>query len=260
MEGFARQNRWLSDKCAPPKKGLNIMDKKPLTLLDNKKILVAPSILASDFSKLGDEIRRVEKAGADIIHIDIMDGHFVPNLTLGPPLVESVRNTTPLPFDVHLMLTNPFNFVEPFAKAGADNITFHIECLDDIDRTIGEIRRLGCSVGLCVKPKTPVEKIFPFLEKIDLILIMTVEPGFGGQSFMSDMMWKVFAARDAVGKVENPVHVEVDGGIDERTAMIVAAAGANMIVAGTSVFRNKKGAEFAIAAIHSAQEVFKSSF
>ncbi|MFZ2655309.1 MAG: ribulose-phosphate 3-epimerase [Victivallales bacterium] len=230
------------------------MTRNPVTNLDTSKILIAPSILAANFAELGNEIIRVEKAGADLIHVDIMDGHFVPNLTIGPPVVQALRKITKLPFDVHLMLTNPKSFVKSFADAGADSITFHVECSDNIEDTIREIRSFGCSAGLSLKPKTPAEKIIPYLDKIDLVLVMTVEPGFGGQSFMADMMPKTRTIRDAITKLNKKIHLEVDGGIDGKSIFTVAEAGANMIVAGTSVFRAPEGAAEAIKKLKSAQD------
>ena len=230
------------------------MTRNPVTNLDTSKILIAPSILAANFAELGNEIIRVEKAGADLIHVDIMDGHFVPNLTIGPPVVQALRKITKLPFDVHLMLTNPKSFVKSFADAGADSITFHVECSDNIEDTIREIRSFGCSAGLSLKPKTPAEKIIPYLDKIDLVLVMTVEPGFGGQSFMADMMPKTRTIRDAIIRLNKKIHLEVDGGIDGKSIFTVAEAGANMIVAGTSVFRAPEGAAEAIKRLKSAQD------
>jgi ribulose-phosphate 3-epimerase len=229
------------------------MARNPLTILDAKRILVAPSILAANFAELGNEITRVQKGGADIIHIDVMDGHFVPNLTLGPPLVQSIRKVSTLPFDVHLMVTNPKSFVKSFAEAGADHITFHVESVDNIENTIRDIRSFGCSVGLSLRPKTPASAIIPYLDKIDLVLVMTVEPGFGGQSFMPDMLQKVRTVREAIKKLSKNIHLEVDGGIDGKNVLKVAEAGANMLVAGTSVFRAQDGAEAAIRQLKSAQ-------
>lgn len=236
------------------------MQKHPITELDHRKLLAAPSILAADFAKLGDEIKRVEDAGADLIHIDIMDAHFVPNLTIGPSVVKSIRKITSLPFDVHLMLTNPLPFVKPFAEAGADNITFHIECNNDIEETIAAIRNEGCSVGLSLRPKTQAETIIPYLEKIDLVLVMTVEPGFGGQSFMADMMPKVKKFREAINKTTRPVHLEVDGGIDSNSVYTVAKTGANMMVAGTYIFRHPEGADIAIKKLRVAQKEVNKNF
>lgn len=230
------------------------MARNPMTVLDAKRILVAPSILAANFAELGNEIIRVQKAGADIIHIDVMDGHFVPNLTLGPPLVQSIRRVSSLPFDVHLMVTNPKFFVKPFAEAGADHITFHTESADNVDDTIREIRSFGCSVGLSVRPKTQASSIIPFLDKIDLVLVMTVEPGFGGQSFMPEMLMKIRTIREGIKKLPKNIHLEVDGGIDGKNVFKVAEAGANMLVAGTSVFRAPDGAEAAIRQLKSAQK------
>lgn len=230
------------------------MARNPLNILDSKRILVAPSILAANFAELGNEITRVQKAGADVIHIDVMDGHFVPNLTLGPPLVQSIRKVSSLPFDVHLMVTNPKFFVKPFAEAGADHITFHTESADNIEDTIREIRSFGCSAGLCVRPKTPADAIIPYLDKIDLVLVMTVEPGFGGQSFMPEMLMKVRTIREAIKKLSKNIHLEVDGGIDTKNVFRAAEAGANMLVAGTSVFRAPDGAEAAIKQLKSAQK------
>jgi len=229
------------------------MARNPLNILDSKRILVAPSILAANFAELGKEITRVQKAGADIVHIDVMDGHFVPNLTLGPPLVQSIRKVSGLPFDVHLMVTNPKFFVKPFAEAGADHITFHTESADNIEDTIREIRSFGCSAGLSVRPKTPASALIPYLDRIDLVLVMTVEPGFGGQSFMADMLMKVREIREAIKKLPKNIHLEVDGGIDGNNVFRVAEAGANMLVAGTSVFRAPDGAEAAIKQLKSAQ-------
>ncbi len=230
------------------------MPKHPLNELNHQKLLVAPSILASDFSILGDEIKRVTDAGCDLIHLDVMDGHFVPNLTIGPPIVKSIRKVTEQSFDTHLMITDPLKYAKPFADAGSDHITFHVECSGNPDEVIEHIHGLGCSAGICLKPKTPAETVLPYLDKIELVLVMTVEPGFGGQSFMGGMMPKVQTIRDEITKRNLQVHLEVDGGIDKDTVDTAAKAGANMMVAGTSVFRNPNGAETAIAQLHEAQK------
>jgi ribulose-phosphate 3-epimerase len=231
-----------------------MMTKKSLLNFSTRKLLVAPSVLAADFACLGEEITRVENAGCDIIHLDVMDGHFVPNLTIGPPLIKSIRKITDLPFDTHLMITDPLKYVKFFADAGSDSINFHVEANDNPEEVIKAIRAEGCSVGMTLKPKTPAEAIFPYLDKIDMVLVMTVEPGFGGQSFMPDMMPKVTAIKNAISKVSNQVHIEVDGGIDAQNVETVAKAGANIVVAGTSVFRNPEGAAKAIADLHQAEK------
>lgn len=157
---------------------------------------IAPSMLSCDFAKMGDELIRIDKGGADWIHLDVMDGHFVPNITIGPAIVSALRQYSKLPFDVHLMIDYPLDYIEQFAKAGADIITFHIEAKSDIQATIDKIKSLGVKPGLVIKPKTSAEEVFPYLEQVDLILVMTVEPGFGGQSFMADMLPKVTAIKE----------------------------------------------------------------
>ncbi|MDT8389096.1 MAG: ribulose-phosphate 3-epimerase [Lentisphaeria bacterium] len=214
-----------------------------------KGLLIAPSILAADFACLGDEARRVEEGGCDMLHLDVMDGHFVPNISLGPPVVSSLRACTDLTFDAHLMISQPDRYVEAFAKAGADHITIHVESDGDTAATLRAIRELGCSAGLCLKPATPASVIEPFLDLLSMVLVMTVEPGFGGQSFMADMLPKIKTVRALSDQAARPFHVEVDGGIDAETAPLVAAAGADVLVAGTSVFRNPNGVAAAMAAL-----------
>ena len=199
------------------------------------KVLIAPSILSADFSKLGDEIRAVDKAGADWIHVDVMDGHFVPNITIGPLVVKSVRPVTKLPLDVHLMIDNPEKYVESFARAGSDMITFHIESLgEDPKEVIRLIRYFKKKVGVSIKPKTELKLIEPILQSVDMVLIMTVEPGFGGQEFIFDCLPKIEQLRKIFKK-----DIQVDGGINELTAKEIIEKGANVIVAGSAVFGAK---------------------
>lgn len=221
----------------------------PLPLPQPGTILVAPSLLASDFGRLADEVRRVETAGADVLHLDVMDGHFVPNLTIGPALVEAVRKNSAMPFDVHLMLEHPEQFVDAFVKAGADHITVHVESRADLPAVLRAIRAAGCTTGLSLRPRTPAAAILPYLPLLDLVLVMTVEPGFGGQSFMEDQIPKIKELHEAIASRGTPVHLEVDGGVGSATAPRVVAAGANLLVAGTSVFRAPDAAA-AIAALH----------
>ena len=198
------------------------------------KIKIAPSILSADFSRLADEVKAVAIAGADYIHVDVMDGVFVPNLTIGPCVVRSIRDKVRIPFDVHLMIEKPENFINEFADAGADIITFHIEACKDPASVIKKIRHAKKKVGISIRPKTPLSKVAPYLKEVDMVLIMTVEPGFSGQAFMPAMLTKIRDLRNVFDK-----DIEVDGGINAKTSLDVISNGANIIVAGTSIFGEK---------------------
>jgi ribulose-phosphate 3-epimerase len=199
-------------------------------------LAIAPSVLAADFGRLADEVRRVVDAGADLLHLDVMDGHFVPNLTMGPAIVKACRKATDLPLDVHMMVTDPLSYVDPFIDAGADSLTFHVEAPGDPRVVIDAVRRRGCRVGVAVNPGTGLEAVWPLVEvagDVDMVLCMTVHPGFGGQSFISDVLDKVQQLHDC----RPDLPIEVDGGLTAETVGPAAAAGATLIVAGTSVFR-----------------------
>ncbi len=202
-------------------------------------MIISPSILACDFSHLADEAQKVEKAGAQWLHIDVMDGHFVPNITLGPDIVKSIRDKSGAFFDVHLMISDPLFYAERFKDAGADLITFHIESSVDTLKMIEAVKKLGIKVGISLKPNTEAEVLEPYISLVDLVLVMTVEPGFGGQSFRSDMLPKIEKIKAFSERYNKDLLIEVDGGVNEKTAPLAVRAGANVLVAGSAIFNKK---------------------
>lgn len=233
--------------------------KYDITALPQDRVLVSPSLLAADFWNLENEITNVTAAKADMLHLDVMDGHMVPNISFGVPVIKALRSRSQLLFDTHLMISHPKQYAKAFADAGSDHLTFHIESDDDVLETIKEIRSCGCTVGISLKPATPAEAVFPYLELVDLVLVMTVEPGFGGQSFMADMMEKLAAIKREIKKRSLNVKVQTDGGIDENTVEKVSANGSNVVVAGTAVFRHKMGMAYAIEKLHNASDILDSA-
>ena len=207
----------------------------------SSSIKISPSILSADFSKLGEEILALEKAGADYIHIDVMDGHFVPNITIGPEVIKRLRPVTKLPFDVHLMISPVNNFIKDFADAGADIITFHPEATKNISETINLIKKLKKKVGISLKPKSQINLIENYLAEIDLILIMSVEPGFGGQKFMPEVLDKMKKLRDIVNEKKLDIDIEIDGGINFDNSKKAKDYGANILVSGSTVFKEHNG-------------------
>lgn len=203
-----------------------------------KSVIIAPSLLAADFSRLEDQVRLIEESGADMLHLDVMDGVFVPNISFGIPVIESIRQNTNLFFDTHLMITNPLKFVEPFKKAGVDSLTVHIETCPNPKSIIKEMRLLGLKVGLAVNPQTMVEELFPFLDLIDVALVMSVEPGFGGQVFQPHSISKIISLHSEIESRQLPVQIQVDGGVNLSNSTSCIEAGATQIVAGSSIFGN----------------------
>mgnify|MGYP003312584891 FL=1 len=206
-----------------------------------KKILISPSILAGDFSQLGKDIQKLEDAGADMIHVDVMDGHFVPNITIGPPVIKSLRKYTDLPFDVHLMISPVHKYIEDFSKAGSDIITIHPEATENVKDSIDLIKSLGKKVGLSLNPDTPINIIEKYLDQIDLVLVMTVYPGFGGQKFISKVLNKIKNLKNIKDENKFQFDIEVDGGVNFENNKLAIEAGANILVSGTTIFKNNDG-------------------
>jgi ribulose-phosphate 3-epimerase len=201
-------------------------------------ILVSPSILSCDFTRLKDEIKNVSDCGADWIHMDVMDGHFVPNITIGMPVVESVKRVSQLPLDVHLMISDPLFFAPLFIKAGADLLTFHVESKSNVSDVLNALTKSNVKIGLTLKPKTPAKSVYPYLKYIDMVLVMTVEPGFGGQEFMHGMLPKITEIREKCLSLGVSPYIQVDGGINNKTAAFAVEAGADVLVAGTAIFKS----------------------
>ena len=199
--------------------------------------LIAPSILAADFSRLGEEVKAVEVAGADMIHVDVMDGQFVPNITVGPNIVKALRRSTTLPLDLHLMIVEPDRFIEPFARAGADLINVHVETVPDLAKTVAHIRALGKKAAVALRPASPIDVVLPVLADLHMVLVMTVNPGFSGQEFMEEVVPKISALRAEIDRRALDIDIQVDGGINEATVAKVVQAGANVLVAGYGVYR-----------------------
>jgi len=206
-----------------------------------KKIQISPSILSADFSQLGNEIKRLEEGGADMIHVDVMDGHFVPNLTIGPPVIKALRKQCSIKFDVHLMISPVHKYIEAYADAGADIITIHPEATDNLEESISKIKSLNKKVGVSLNPETKIDLINNYLEKIDLVLIMSVNPGFGGQKFMPEVLDKVKQLKEIKSKKNMNFDIEIDGGINFDNCQSAIEAGANILVSGTTVFKSNNG-------------------
>jgi ribulose-phosphate 3-epimerase len=219
------------------------------------KYLIAPSIIAADFTHLADEISACESAGADWLHVDVMDGHFVPTITVGPLFLAACKRATKLPLDVHLMISNPDQYLEAFAKAGANNITVHVETCPDLPQTIQKIKSLGCTAGITLNPATPASALDSVLPLADLVLVMSVKPGFSGQSFMPEMISKVEEIRNKLNALRSTAHLEVDGGISAGTLPLMQKAGANVFVSGSAVFGHPQGAGEGIKVL---RDVFKN--
>ena len=198
-------------------------------------VKVAPSILSADFSRLGQDVSDICRDGADFVHVDVMDAHFVPNLTFGAMVLKAIKPYSTVPMDVHLMMTNPRDFIDQFILAGANRLSIHIELEDDIGELLAQIRLKGAKAGLCIKPQTPAKAIIPYLDLLDLIIVMTVEPGFGGQMFMEDMLPKITALKQIIGT--RPIDIEIDGGINDKTAPAAVNAGGDVLIAGNYIFK-----------------------
>jgi len=209
--------------------------------MKERDFLISPSILSADFTQLGDQIKRAEQAGADWFHIDVMDGHFVPNISMGPFIVEACRRVTELPLDVHLMIEKPERYLDNFISAGADYLTVHIETCPEMDATLDRIRGLGCKAGITLNPGTEAERIEPYLNMVDLVLVMTVQPGFSGQSFMPDILPKIGMIRKSIDKINSDILLEVDGGINPETIRSAYDQGARVFVAASAIFKHPLG-------------------